>query len=421
MNRFGLIFIPSKSPGVTSAKLWVKGGSRADPINQKGAHQLLGAVLSRGCGPYNEISLADLVEGCGAGLRCDVSEDGLLISLKCAERDALELIPIIGWMISDPHLEGNQVLLEKELSLQALQRQKENSFHLAFDGWRNLAYGKGPYGHDPLGIKDDLLQIGRKELIPLANQLRQRPSTLVIAGTINKELEEKIHQTAPFNSLLLEQNDNSKEINKTCSNFTNEESISNLKILPEATSQIVIMLGQATIAHGHKDDLGLRLINCHLSSGMSSLLFRRLREEHGVAYDVGVHHPTREKNAPFVMHASTSEEKALLTLKLLLDSWRGLVESPLSENDLSLAKAKYEGQIAHSIQTSSQRAERQAILTAFDLPIDYDLKCNQAIKKLNGKNLQDIASRHLKKPLLSLCGPKGSLERLANYWLDNID
>ena len=50
------------------------------------------------------------------------------------------------------------------------------------------------------------------------------------------------------------------------------------------TEQVVLMLGQATVPHGHPDDLVLRLIQCHLGVGMSSLLFRRLREEHGVAY-----------------------------------------------------------------------------------------------------------------------------------------
>ena len=173
MNSFEIAYAPSKLHGITSAKLWVKGGSREDPKEQKGAHQLLASVLSRGCGPYTESSLADLIEGCGSGLRCDVNEDGFLITLKCSEEDAKELIPIIGWMINDPHLAEDQILLEKELTLQALQRQRENPFHLAYDGWRKLAYGDGPYGHDPLGLAKHLIQINRNDLIPLAKRLKK--------------------------------------------------------------------------------------------------------------------------------------------------------------------------------------------------------------------------------------------------------
>ena len=116
----------SNSPGIMAAKLWIKDGSRADPINLKGCHQLLGSTLTRGCGPYNNIEVADLVESCGAGLRVDTSEDGILISLKCANNDAKRLLPLIGWMITDAHLDESQINLEKYLTLQALQRQNEN-------------------------------------------------------------------------------------------------------------------------------------------------------------------------------------------------------------------------------------------------------------------------------------------------------
>ena len=96
MKNFEVLLDPRKTPGIIAAKLLLKGGSSADPYGQRGAHQLLGSLLSRGCGPYDNIALADLVEGCGAGLRCDINEDGILISLKCAEPDAKSLLPLLG-------------------------------------------------------------------------------------------------------------------------------------------------------------------------------------------------------------------------------------------------------------------------------------------------------------------------------------
>ena len=41
------------SKNIMSAKLWIENGSRNDPKNQKGIHQLLGSTMLRGCGPYN--------------------------------------------------------------------------------------------------------------------------------------------------------------------------------------------------------------------------------------------------------------------------------------------------------------------------------------------------------------------------------
>ena len=125
------------SPWGCSAKLWIRRGSGCDQQGQRGGHQLLGSVLSRGCGPLDHLQLADLVEGCGAGLRCDTHEDGILISLKCRDLDADRLLPAVGWMVRQPHLNEGQIALERELSLQALQRQRETpSIAPSMDGGR---------------------------------------------------------------------------------------------------------------------------------------------------------------------------------------------------------------------------------------------------------------------------------------------
>ena len=306
-------------------------GSGRDQQGQRGGHQLLGSVLSRGCGPLDHLELADLVEGCGAGLRCDTHEDGILISLKCRDLDADRLLPAVGWMVRQPHLNESQIALERELSLQALQRQREDPFHRAFDGWRQIAYGQGPYGHDPLGIAQDLERLSRPQLQRLAHDLESEGSVLALSGAIPADASERLQEWfGPITSqspVDQAQADDAPANNPSANNpSANNRDRPSISVQPLATEQVVLMLGQASLPHGHPDDLALRLLQAHLGSGMSSLLFRRLREEHGVAYDVGVHHPARAGAAPFVMHASTGVDRAALTLELLMASWSELLE-----------------------------------------------------------------------------------------------
>ena len=400
--------------GVLSAKLWIRRGSSADPSGQRGGHQLLSSVLSRGCGPVDHLQLADLVEGCGAGLRCDTHEDGILISLKCRDVDAAQLLPALGWMLRQPHLDEGQIDLEKELSLQALLRQREDPFHRAFDGWRQLAYGSGPYGHDPLGVSVELEKLQKPDLEALAAKLESDGSVLALSGAIPERAHEQLQgwlgvTTSETNCSALE-----SEVTQTPElDLENRPSIG-LQAL--STEQVVMMLGQAALPHGHPDDLALRLLQAHLGSGMSSLLFRRLREEHGVAYDVGVHHPARADAAPFVMHASTGVDRAELALELLIKSWCELIEITISEIDLKLASAKFRGQLAHSSQTTGQRAERRAQLRGLNLPDDHDKRCLMQLDQLQAIDLKDAACRHLQTPQLSLCGPSKTLSSLEKQW-----
>ena len=90
-----LIWQQRTGPDIVAARLWIRGGSSGDPLGQRGAHQLLAGLLSRGCGSLDADALADLVEGCGAVLRAEALEDSLVLSLKCATADAAELVPLL--------------------------------------------------------------------------------------------------------------------------------------------------------------------------------------------------------------------------------------------------------------------------------------------------------------------------------------
>ena len=68
------------SKNIMSAKLWIEDGSRNDPKDKKGIHQLLSSTMLRGCGPYNNKEIAEIVESCGANLNFDTYEDGLLMA-----------------------------------------------------------------------------------------------------------------------------------------------------------------------------------------------------------------------------------------------------------------------------------------------------------------------------------------------------
>ncbi len=415
-QRLDLILDPIATPGVLAAKAWIRRGSGADPQGQRGAHQLLGSLLSRGCGPYGPVELADLVEGCGAGLRCDTNEDGMLISLKCRDRDAEQLFPLLGWMLRHPQLRPDQVDLEKELSLQALQRQKEDPFHLAYDGWRSLAYGSGPYGHDPLGVAGDISQLSPEELKLLADELETEGSVLALSGTIPESLLNLLNHHEAF----MRSGDSPTTAPATADPPSAVHDVAScsqtLCLREQTTEQVVLMLGQPSLPHGHPDDPALRLLQAHLGHGMSSLLFRRLREEHGVAYDVGLHHAAKAGASPFVMHAATSTERAALTLNLLLKSWEEMYNQCLSDEALTLAKVKVRGQLAHASQTTGQRAERRAQIRGLGLPDDYDQNALDAMEAMEGSDLQRIASQHLQQPLLSLCGPHESLRTLESVW-----
>ncbi len=311
MNSLDVYLSPCRSPGILCAKIWVRDGSRADPINKKGLHSLLGSLLIRGCGPYNNLQLADLVEGLGAVLLSETYEDGIMISLKCTEEGSNDLLPLLKWIILEPRLEKEQIDLERQLSIQAINRQKENQFILALNKWKEIAYQNHPYSQDVIGSIKDLKTITRTDLTSLSETISSRQKVIVISGSLPANIDTYLKDIKVMNY-----NPNKKKGQSISDKFKKPnhfDTDKSIVITPQNTKQVVIILGSTTIPHSHPDDIALRILSCHLGSGMSSVLFNILREEKGLTYDVGIYYPIRELNAPFIIHASSSKDKAMET------------------------------------------------------------------------------------------------------------
>ena len=400
---------------IMSAKLWIKDGSRADPKDKKGIHQILSSTILRGCGPYNNNQIAEIVESYGAILNCETYEDGILISLKCIESDAYELLPLVGWMITKPLLEKDQIELEKDLTIKAIKRQKESTYQLAFDGWRKIIYKDGPYGHDPLGSIEGINNINRESLFPIASSLIHRKKNLVISGQFPIDIDYFIKDLSAFKQL--NKNDSDQNIIKYQNKLKLENKQLN-KIYTRTlnTQQVILLLGKATIGYKNKSDILLRLLSCYFGYGMSSLLFKVLREKYGVVYEAGIYHPIREYQTPFIMHASTTEEKATLTLRLLKECWKQVIDTELSTEELDLLKIKYRGQMAHSLQSVGQKAAYKAHLLGIGLTKDHDKETLIRLESITCKEIRNAANTYLRDPSLSVCSNKEVIRKISKSW-----
>jgi len=407
----GLPLLIQRRPGpaILAARLSIRGGSSLDPIGLRGAHQLIAGLMTRGCGTLDAEALADLVEGAGAHLRAEAHEDALVLGLKCASEDTASLLPLLISMVRSPSLASDQLDLERQLTIQTLQRQKEDPFQLAHDQLRRRLYGEGPYGHDPLGIEAELTTMGQRHLRPLVENLGGSGAVLALCGDPPEGLVDLLERglaDSPWATFLPRP--------ETPSAW--QPPAERLAAWEEDTEQLVLMLGTATVPFGHPDALPLRLLQAHLGMGMSSRLFLVIREERGLAYDVGAHFPARCAQAPFVLHLSTSADRAEEATICLIDEWQRCLETPLEPQELHLALAKLRGHDAMGLQTCSQIAERQALLLSHGLPVDQAERLLERAAQLGSEDLMAAAQCWLPSPSLSLVGPPRALEAAKRAW-----
>ena len=180
------------------------------------------------------------------------------------------------------------------------------------------------------------------------------------------------------------------------------------------------MIGNQTCPQSSDDYLPLKVLESHLSFGMSSLLFKLFREKNGLTYDIGVFNPLRKQNAPFLIYLSVSNENALLAFKILTELWKKLGSSLIAEKEINLAKVKLKSSLLISNQSLDEILQRKIQLVGHNLNIDFDMDCIKKIEDINSSDIMKITNKYLSKPFLSIYGDEKICNKINKIWIKNF-
>ena len=183
------------------------------------------------------------------------------------------------------------------------------------------------------------------------------------------------------------------------------------------SNQVIFMIGNQTCSQSSYEYLPLKILEAHLSYGMSSVLFKLFREKNGLTYDIGVFNPRRKLNSPFLIHLSVSNKNALLAFKILSKLWEKLLSNPIADDEINLAKEKLKSSYLISKQNLDEILERKIQLIADNMNPNFDLEFFRKIEKINSEDILKITNKFLSKPFLSIYGDKQICNKIYKMWL----
>ncbi len=207
-----------------------------------------------------------------------------------------------------------------------------------------------------------------------------------------------------------------KELYIESKNYNNNTNLLNRFVSTyQKSNQIILMLGNQTCPISSYEYLPLKILESHLSYGMSSVLFKLFRERNGLTYEVGVYNPCRKENSPFLIYFSVSNKNALLAFEILSELWRKLLSSSIIEKDIHLAKIKLKSSFLMSNQTLNEILYRKIQYMGYSL-----YQNDEFINKINHVNSADIlkvTKKYFKKPFLSISGDEKICNEINKLWI----
>ena len=166
-------------------------------------------------------------------------------------------------------------------------------------------------------------------------------------------------------------------------------------------SQAYFCLSVRAFPFGDENRYALHVLNNVLGGGISSRLFRRIREERGLVYDIGSEYHAYYDAGLWIIQGSTSPELLKQVIGLtLVELWKLITGvEPVNEEELWKVKMNLKSQHLISGENTNTRMGRLATQEFYFGRTADDTEILDRIDSLTIDQLEAMADKQLKKSM----------------------
>ena len=382
-NGIKLIVKETKGKGIVSGVIFFRGGQHREL--KKGETHLLFTLLLKGSENYPtsyEVSLP--FENYGGYIYSSSADDFSEIGFATRAEGLEEGLRVIKDILERPLLREEDIEREKKNTIVAIRSKRERGMEFAMENLRKITYAGTPYETSPLGTEESVASITREDLLKRLSELRKGGNMVVsVVGDVPAQkllgvLEETFSWIEKGELELVD-----KE------NPVKESSV--VRVKREGTQATILCAFNAP-PKSSEDYFAFKVLSSALGDGMTSILFRELREKKGYAYATYAFYPTRVSSPRLFAYIGTSPEKKEEALRDMVS----LVMNPdLREEDVELAKRKIVGDFLLDHQTRLKQAWYLGFYEIMGFGWKMDEEFPKRIEEIDTEGVRRSVSRYV--------------------------
>lgn len=382
-NGLRIALLPDHRVPLIQIQAAVRGGLVSETAENHGISQLLASCMPKGTATMSAAEIAIALESLGASCAAGTGNNALLVQASGLATDLHAVFALFSEILSSPALADDTVAREKASQLAALEEAAQDPLHLAFKTLRDAVFSGAGYGLDALGSIESLTKIGRSGLVGHhARHVAASNMTIAVSGDFDPDaLIDRISENLghlPAGEIW----------QAPTSTLASGADI--VRHLPK--KQAVLAIGFPGAAVSSADRHALALIQ-EYAADMAGPLFTRMREELGLAYQVGATQFLGYDTGMFTFYIATSPEQAELARVELLAQIRKIADAGIPENTLDRVKSTVLSGLAIQRQSPSHIARTAALDLLFGHPADQFLKMPEIYRNLSVSAIRQTASR----------------------------
>lgn len=344
----GVTIASVRLPGMESVSLgvWVKVGGRYEKKAKAGISHFLEHLLFKGTETRSCTDLKEAIEGIGGTFNAFTGEEFTCYLVRALGKHLSTGVEVLSDMVLHATLTDEDIEKERRVILEEIKMEMDVPMHFVHELLNQLLWPEHPLGMELAGTPETIRALRRRDIVAYRDFYYNPKNIFVIAagavdhGRLVREVRKhfsKVSGKRPSFFLKV-----TRRSPKVAMHFAFKK-----------TAQTHLAMGLPALRRNHPDQRALSLLNVILGANMSSRLFQEVRENRGLAYEIGSHISRFHDTGALVIGAGIDAKKADESVRVILGELEKLKKERVGKEELHRAKEYYRGQLLLGLEDTT--------------------------------------------------------------------
>jgi len=406
-NGLTVLLHERKGIPVVSSQLVFRSGSGQNPSGKPGLAAFAVDMLDEGTATRSSVQFADEMAQIGASFDISSRRDFSIVSLTSMSSKFPAGMELIADAILNPAFPAEEIERVRKSRLASLVQIKEDPDEVA-NRIAVLAINgpNDPFGQPALGTEASVTALKQGELKGFwSEHMKPNNAGLIVSGDIGKEqlrtLLDKVFanwQSAPAAPPI-------KPVALTSSARV-------IIVDKPGAPQTQLRLALPGVPRSTPEYESIEAMNGIFGGNFSSRINLNLREDKGYTYGAFSSFSFLRGRGFFMAYAPVRSDVTGAALREIFREIGRMTETPVSADELRLAKKALLAQLPSSLETNGGTASLLAELYQYDLPLDYYTGFSTKVFGVTETAVQDAAKKYLlaKAAIVVAVGDRAKIE-----------
>ncbi len=395
-NGMRVLLVPNKHVESVNVSIFFRVGSRCEDENIAGISHFLEHMFFKGTKKRPKAKfISEAIDSVGGEMNAFTSYEYTGYWIKVAKQHTDLAIDVLSDMIIDSKFLQKELDRERNVIKEEMKMYEDNPDYYIWRVWNKVLYGEQGLGREIAGTREALDNINHPEMIEYRNNYYSVANGLLVV--VGNFVETSLMTTL------------NKYWNKVSKGMRSEYQLASdcqpkpqVELLTKDIQQANMCVGVRSYRSFHPDHFVVNLISVILGRGMSSRLFLRVREKHGLVYTIRAMADNYVDVGNLVVKTGCDANKAEQALKMILEEFKKLTKEKVLKKELDKAKEYWKGTLILSLEDLESvggMVGMQELL--FDKVVTPD-QMIKAIDKVTAEDIMRVAKDMFKPEKLNL-------------------